>query len=158
MAEKGPFSSNSDFLTACVPQDITRKRPGSSSVSLGMSLAALLQTSRPYCRPDNCRSGDLVPASNFDASVPAFNGSVQLFVMDPSYSVRQLRKFKSSAQDEKSAGDMENAVELIADLLGPGRHAILFFTVQQFAVWHTPFCAQVYAGRWLVFGICVDIR
>lgn len=79
-AKKGPFNSyssfDSDFATSFVPQNITRERRGSFSVSVETSAAALLHASKPYFRPHNCRRSDLVHASSFDASASVLDGTL----------------------------------------------------------------------------------
>lgn len=105
-------------------------------------MAALLQASKSYFKLHGCRSSDLIRASFFEASATVLDGAVQLVLTDPPYSARRLKKYKNSIHNNLSFTDMTETVELVGDLLRPGGHAILFCKDQQFAVWHTIFCAH----------------
>lgn len=147
-AKEGFFVSDSGFdssvATVHVSQSNTRKHQSSSLVSLEMSLARLLQASRPYCRLCSCRSSDLICASCFDANALVLNGTVQFVVMNPPDNVRQLKKSKNSAHDSLSVRDLKSTFELAADLPRPGEHRTLFCTAQRFFVWHSLYCAHKY--------------
>lgn len=141
---KSPSSSDSisasDLTTVFVAQNITRKRPGSSLISLETSVTALLQASRPYFRLPS-RSNDLIRASSSDSSEPVLDGTVQLICTDPPYKLRLLRKARNSADDNRSLRDTKNIAELISDFLRPGGHGTLFCTAQQLSDFHTFSCA-----------------
>lgn len=145
-AEKGRSSSelcsNSYPDTVYGPHRITRGCQDSSSVSLETSVAALLKAPKPYLGLQNCRSSHLVRSSSFDDSAPVLDATFQLFLTDRPYSLRRLKKSKDSAHDNFSVKDMKNTVKSIAYMLRPGALAILLCRAQEFAVWHTVFCAQ----------------
>lgn len=145
-AEKGLSFSDSGYdsylATAYIRRRINKELPGSSSVILEMSLAAVLLESKPYLRLHNCRSSDLLRASSFDASAPVLHGAVQLVLADPPLTFRRVKKSKISVHDSLSVKDKKNTVKLTADSLEPNENSILLCTAQQFAMWHTLFCAQ----------------
>lgn len=130
-------SSNSKLATVYVPQNITRKRPGSYPVSFETRVAALLQASKPCVRLHSCRSSELVRGSSFDASASALDGALQLVFLDPPCHDRRLRKSKNFAHDIWSCRGMKNTVELILDLLWRGGDPVLFSPAHLFAGGHT---------------------
>lgn len=138
-SESGSYSYCS---TVRVPQNIARVRPGSLSVSLDTSMAALLQVFKRYLRMQSCRSSDLARASNFDVSAPAWDEDVQLVLKSLPWNVRRLRKSKNFAHDTLSFRDRKDTVKFMGQLLRPCGHAIFSCTAWQLSLWLTSFFAH----------------
>lgn len=108
---------------------------------LESSMTLLEHSSKPYFRLYSCESNALVSANNLDVSAPVLDGSVQLVLTDPPYNVRRNRQAKHSTYDELSLSAMRETVEVVAEMLRPGGHAVLFCTAQQFPIWQNLFQA-----------------
>lgn len=136
---------------------MTRKCPGSSLVSLRTDVAALLQACKPYFRLRSSRGRDPVRACSFDAGAPVHDGTVKLVRTAPPYRVRQLRKSQNSAHDSLPFRDMKNTAVLIADLLLPDRHAVLFCKASKLLFCSPSFRHRIHAQRRLTFVVHIDI-
>lgn len=66
-------------------------------------------------------------------------GRVQLVLTDPPYNIRANANRTNSDHDVLSQGDMKETARLIAKLLCPGGHFILFCSFKQFRQWLTYF-------------------
>lgn len=134
-------SSDSDFLP---PSHGTAPAPVQTFVPttlLKSSLTVLEQASKLYFRLYSCKSNALVSANNLHISAPVLDVFVQLVLTDPPYNVRRKRQAKHSTSDELSSSDMRTIVQLVADMLRPGGHAVLFYTAQQGSIWRSLFQA-----------------
>jgi hypothetical protein len=62
-------------------------------------------------------------------------GKVQLVLTDPPYNTRSDRDLPNSEHDVLGPEDLVDAAKLIASLLRPGGHAVIFCSTQQFEAW-----------------------
>lgn len=97
---------------------------------------------RSLCRLYNCSFTELCIENNLDETTPVIKCTVQFLLTDPPYNVRRLRGAPNSDYDVLTPDDMKTVVDVAATLLRPGGHAVIFCTVQQFAIWYKLFCSH----------------
>lgn len=126
-AENTSFDLEADFAALLVLQSLRTRPVISSWTSLDTNMAAMEQLSGRYFRIYECKSTELVSASNEMLSPgSAPDRTVQLLFIDPTYSSRLTKNPTHSAYTELLISDIKETVELVADLLRPGGHAVVF--------------------------------
>ena len=79
-------------------------------------------------------------------------GCTQLVLTDPPYNVRRERGAGDADYDSLTKEEMKKVVDLVANLLRPGGHAVLFCSVQQFPSWERYF-SQHETGKSPTFAV-----
>ena len=96
--------------------------------------AEAMKAMRPVCRVHDVCFRELVETDA--AEIGSYlHGSVQLIITDPPQSLRKNRNKKRIA-DVLTKEDMEECVDMFADILKPGGHGIVFCSALQFRTWH----------------------
>ena len=90
---------------------------------------------KPYAATYACCFRDLVVSHSKEAGKDSLMGKVQLVLTDPPYTTRNLQGLPNSDHDVLSPMDIKDAGELIAKLLRPGGHALVFCGVEQLNDW-----------------------
>ena len=96
------------------------------------------QLIKKYIRLHNAYFHELLENDEVEGE-GSIESKVQLILTDPPYNVRRESGTGDAEYDSLSRAEMKQVVDLVATLLRPGGHALLFCTVQQFVQWQRYF-------------------
>lgn len=95
----------------------------------------LKEAMTPYAATYACCFRDLVVSHSKEVCEDSLVGKVQLILTDPPYTTRNLQGLPNSDHDVLTSTDIRDAGSLIAKLLRPGGHALVFCGVEQLNDW-----------------------
>lgn len=126
------FSDASSSLNA--EEYVPPERYGALSKETKELMDGLLHPMSKVCTVLECDFRDAVAEAALNAGV-SLSAAVDLILTDPPYNSRRLAGKSNSEHDTLLGNDMQDAVEVISEVMAPGGHGILFTATRMFADW-----------------------